>query len=215
MRHKIAAILVALAALLGVGLTANTALATVSAPAQVQVTEDYQDDPYLTGGRYRTKDICIWQTYTNSAYNAGGLGNSFEPAINTGWRSATQGCSGYPDWQVLRVALYSLADGHCTKWTGTSNPASLYSGHPMNNYYNRVWDGTEYPTVWINQYYNDSCWFTYANQDKYLGREMANVLGLQPHCSYVSGTLAIANACLSATSATALDRNRLTVLMNP
>jgi hypothetical protein len=179
----------------------------------VATTTEYTDSPYFTGGRYRAKPICIHQMFTSTAWAPGDIGNAMEPAIDTGWRSASQGCGDYSSWQVMRVALYSAADGHCTKWTGTSNPASIYIGHPMNDWYNRVWDGVEFPTVWINQYYNNTCWIDETQY--YLSREMLNVVGLQAYCSYTPGQESPMNGCGPSEFPGPLDRNRLTILMNP
>jgi hypothetical protein len=183
----------------------------------VMQAEQVTPSPYYTETRYRTKEICIHQLFTSGPWTPGDQGNAFEPAVITGWRSASQGCGDYPGWQVMRVALYSAADGRCTKVTGTTNLANIYIGHPMNQWYDTLWTNeVSYPTAWINQYYNDTCWDTPFEQDNRLGKEMANMLGLEGHCSWVLGQEAVANSCGDVPwQATALDRNRLTVLMNP
>jgi hypothetical protein len=213
-RKLIAAVVATLAVAMGLGLNASTATAETSAPTAEQAVE-YTDLWYLTGGRYREKEICIWQTFNSTVWYPGDLGNSFEPAVNTGWRGPTQNCSGYPTFQVLRVALYSVDDGHCTKWTGTADQASLYIGHPENDFYNRVWDSASYPTAWINTFYGN-CWDNPDEPYYRLGREMANLLGLQPHCNWTAGLEAVANDCGNRPDfANTNDRNRLAMLMNP
>jgi hypothetical protein len=212
-------IFISLVALLALSLMPVSAAAVshqVSTPT-VSTAGSFISNPNYTGGRYTDLEICIHQLFSGSNWVPGDLGNSFEPAVITGWRSASQGCGDYPGWQVMRVALYSASDGMCTKWSGTTEAANTFAGHPENPWYNRLWTAeVSYPTVWINQHYNSTCWDTQTERDNRLGREMANVLGLIPYSS-CAGTIeyAISNTCYQLTRETAIGRNRLSILMNP
>lgn len=217
-RRFLAAIVAILSIAMGLGLNASAASAAPNSwdwGTTTAATASVTPSPYFTETRYRDKSICIHQMFTSTAWAPGDIGNALEPAIVTGWRSASQGCGDYYGWQVMRVALYSADDGHCTKSTGTTNPANIYIGHPMNQWYDTVWTNeVSYPTVWINQFYNNTCWAD--GSQYYLSREMETVVGLEGGFSLCGASYTSPrNSCEPSDFPTVFDRNQLTQLMNP
>lgn len=131
--------------------------------------------------RYNSPAICFLDTVQSSAYRFGDVGNTFEPVIDSGYRTSQQGCGGYgTNGQVLRFALYNDDDNTC--WKPSYNYAAAPYPGPLNDTYTYVFSGAGgvIPTIFFNQHYA-SCFDTEHERVRHLSRAIATMLGLQAH----------------------------------
>lgn len=177
MKRFIIALISGLGLILGLGLT-------VTAPANA----NHPGGPY-TGVRFNTRFICVIDYIQNPGYPVGDAANSYEPGVDTGYRTAAQGCADRPGWTHMRVYLYSAGDGHCSKVTAQTETDST----PDNHLYNRTYTNGGV-SVWINQWYYAGCRDSYQNRARVMTRSIGGALGLAPHAS-CWGTFTIMDTC--------------------
>lgn len=183
-------------------------------------TTEVTTAPTYTSWRYSNKTICVWNVMNSSLYNVSWEADSFEAGavgynqgtISTVYRTAAQGCPGWPRSQILRIVQYSYPDNSCTAVDGTLDVAT----YPSNSHYRYVWNDVEYPTAFVNQYYT-LCKDTATHRQHSLGIAMGQVLGIENFSD--PSTYAVMNKASWAyniiSGAWAHDRNRLYYLMNP
>lgn len=177
-----------------IALAAGSALLTLSlaVPSQAQVVpqapsvSQVQEKTESTNGpfnnlRFNLPGICFLDTVQSSLYRFGDVGNTFEPIIDSGYRTSQQGCGGYgTNGQVLRFALYQAADSKCWKPTVNYN-VPPYPG-PVNDTYDYIVNGASVPTIWFNTYYASSCFDSEHERVRHLSRAVASLVGgLQFH----------------------------------
>jgi len=181
-----------------------------------------QGVPGYFGWRYLFKDICLHDIQMSSDWDFGWTGNTWEPAVVTGWRSSASGCNDYPAWQRMRLYQYSEPDGFCGKLTGTRTAAT--PPHPVNSHYAEVWTGTDGgPAIWLNLWYYAGCRDTATRRSNALSKLEGHAFGLNnygPACGdNTVATASVLNTCAAEqylrAGAYAKDRNVLTLLMNP
>lgn len=130
----------------------------------------------FNNNRFYDNDICL-HNLIGTTWDIGGAGNAWEGvnSVQTGYRSAAQGCTGYPAAQSIRFYTYSEADGACLTYTGYTTSTGPWA------YYNQLWTGTGGgPKIFMNTYYFAAlgCRDTAQHRNYNISQAIGEVLGM-------------------------------------
>jgi hypothetical protein len=167
--------------------------------------------PYR-GTRFAGSYICLWNQI-GTTWDIGGAGNAWEGtnSIQTGYRSAAQGCGGYNTNQHLRFSTYSEGDGACSALIGYSASVGPYA------YYNEQWTATGGgPRILMNTYYYAAlgCRDTVQHRNNSMSRAQGLAFGMQTLDNPYTASVMNDHFQDSYNFAGAVDRNNAWSLYN-
>lgn len=156
MKKRLATVLVALAAMLGILSTA--------APAQA-----YIDDPYINGRKFWSPSVCVGSTLLQSYYRVGYEAQIINNQTQTLALDFSTNCAadGYPPSRRMVVGTFQDA----------GNPSCMVLTNQYHDDYNGFWRWTNGPGMYLNTGRTE-CVGTQTRRDYWIGRTIAWHLGL-------------------------------------
>lgn len=157
MKKRLAAVLVALAAMFSI-------VATTAVPANA-----YIDDPYINGRKFWSPSVCVGSTLLQSYYRVGYVAQSINNGTNTLALDYSTDCAadGYPPSRRMVVGTFQNAnDDRCLVFT-----------NQYHDDYNGFWRWTSGPGIYLNTGLS-RCIGSQTRRDHFISQGIAWHLGL-------------------------------------